>query len=108
MLRLHRITDEYEFMKDTVTGQVIMPGDFYYQDDEDPTIIVNAKTLHDLKMKKKKDNWDYSDLNDAKSRKEYEQQLKQAEYELRKETILENKIWGHEASNYEKDEGIFY
>lgn len=108
MLRLHRITDPYTFMKDTVTGQVIMPGDFYYQDDEDETIIVNAKTLHDMKMKKKKDEWDYSDLNNATSRKEYEQQLREAEYELRKESILERKIWGHESSNYDKDNGILY
>lgn len=102
MLRLHRITDPYEFLMDKVDGSVIMPGDFYYEDDEDG-LIVNAKTLYNLKEKKRKENYDYSLRDNAQSWKDYNQQMKQAEQELLKEDVLTRKVWGHEAENNEKE-----
>lgn len=103
MLRLHRITDPNEFRLDTVTGQVILPGDFYYVDDEDG-LVVNAKTYYNLKFKKKKNEWPYTaQLNEAKSQKEYNQQLKQAEHDLLKQTVLTRKVWGKDSQNNDLD-----
>ena len=103
MLRLHRITDPYEFLIDKVDGSVIMPGDFYYKDDDDG-LIVNAKTLHNLKEEQRKDNYDYTLRDNAQNWKDYNEQMKEAEHELLKTEILDRKIWWHEASNNQKEE----
>ena len=79
----------------------MMYGDFYYEDDEDGT-IVSANYYHQLKEQKKRDNFDYTILNNAKSQKEYQDQLEKAEQEYLQATILDRKMFNKTAQNYEK------
>ena len=103
MLHLKRIVYFNEFLRCKVSDQIMMYGDFYYEDDEDG-LIVSAKYYNDLKKKRKEEQFDYTELNNAKSQKEYQDQLRQAERELFESTILDRKVYGKDSQNYEKEE----
>ena len=102
MLYLKRITRFNEFLRCHVSDQIMMYGDFYYEDDEDG-LIVSAKYYHDLKKQKREDEWDYTELNNAESQKEYQERLHDAEKALFESEVLIRKIAGKDAENYAKE-----
>lgn len=111
MLRLKRIVQPFDMINDS-TGQPMIYGDFYYEDDEEKDdwgnpYRIRATTYHSLKQQRKQDNWDYTILNNAQNLKDYEQQLKEAEQELFKETVLEMKVWGKDSQNNDKEVGEY-
>ncbi len=85
--------DILEFIKCKVSDQVMMYGDFYYEDTDDG-LIVSATYYHELKKRKEEEEFDYTKLNNATSEKEYSELLKQAERELLEKTIFDRKIYG--------------
>lgn len=111
MLRLKRIVHPFDFMYDS-TGDILMYGDFYYEDDEEKDsngkpYTIRATTYQQLKMKRKRDNWDYTTLNNAESLRDYEKQVKDAEHELFKESILSRKVWNKDSQNNDRDAGEY-
>jgi len=111
MLRLKRIVHPFDFMFDS-TGEILMYGDFYYEDDEDVDTHghpyrIRATTYQNLKNQRKKDNWDYTTLNNAETLRDYEKQLKDAEHELFKESVLSRKVWNKDSQNNDKDAGEY-
>lgn len=93
MLRLKRIVYDYEFMKCHISGELIGYGDFYYEDDTDG-LIVKARVLHELKEKRRRERFDYSKLARARDQQEYKEILKEAERQLKEDTLLDRKIEG--------------
>lgn len=93
MLHLKRVTNDYEFIKCKVSGELIGYGDYYYEDDEDG-LIIKFTVYQRIKDKMKKDTFDYSLLEKAQSEKEYKEQLRKAERELLEATVLDRKIYG--------------
>lgn len=91
MLFLNRITQPFTFKKCKLTGQLIMYGQYYYEDDEDG-LIVSFNAYQDLKNKAKHDTFDYSLLHKAQNEAEYRQLMKRAEQEFLSQTILKRKI----------------
>lgn len=95
MLHLKRVIYDYEYMKCKISGELIGYGDFYYEDDEDG-LIVKARVYNEIMDQRKKDMFDYSKLEKARSEKEYQDMLKKAEKELLTQTLFERKIFGKE------------
>lgn len=93
MLVLKRVQNFNEFLKCGLSEQVLMYGDFYYEDTDDG-LIVSATYYHELKTKKEEEEFDYTKLNTATSEKEYSDMLKQAEREYLNEVIFDRKILG--------------
>lgn len=91
MLWLKRIVNDYEFLRCKVSDEIIAYGDFYYEDDEDG-LVIKAKVYNQLKERAKRNNFDYSQLNNAVNQREYEMMLKQAERDFHSQTILERKV----------------
>ncbi len=100
MLHLKRITHFNEFMRCHVSDQIMMYGDFYYEDDTDG-LIVSAKYYHELKKKKKEEEWDYTALNNFQSQKEYQEKLREAEKALFESTVLDREVAG--VDNYREE-----
>lgn len=96
MLILKRVTYDYEFMKCHISDELIGYGDYYYQDDTDG-LIVKARVLHELKAKRKAEQFDYSKLSRARDQQEYKEILKAAERQLKEDTLLNRKIQGEGA-----------
>lgn len=92
MLFLKRNTHFNELYKCGVTEALIGPGEYYYEDDEDG-LIVKATEYRRLLDQKKKDEFDYTKLNNATSQREYEEMLKQAERELFTQTLFEREVF---------------
>lgn len=107
MLQLHRMIWPFEFRKDTTTGQVICPGDFYYTDDEDPDFCMNAKTYDNLKKTKKRNEWDYTTLNLHQSQKEYEKALRDAQYQALQADVLNRKVYDKFSQNNDREAGEY-
>jgi regulator of RNase E activity RraA len=91
MLWLHRNTRFNELYKCQISGELIGPGDYYYQDDEDG-LIVKASVYRQLLDEKKKNEFDYSKLENAESQRDYAETLKQAEREFMTNTLFDRKI----------------
>lgn len=56
-----------------------------------------------MKKQRKENQFDYTILNNAKSQKEYQDQLQKAEQEYLQSTMLNMPILGQEAENYQKE-----
>lgn len=91
-----------EFIKCDASGEVLMYGDFYYEDDNTGKII-SAKYYHNLKMQRKQDMFDNSWLENAQSMKEYQDELKKAEEEYLTNVVLDKQKFGKDSDNYAKD-----
>lgn len=91
MLHLRRVTGQYEWERDHITGEYIMFGDFYYYDDEDG-LVVSKKTYDKFKDQERRNNWDYSRLENAQSQREYEEIMKQKERDFLTNTLLNRKV----------------
>lgn len=102
MLFLKRIRCFNEFLVCDASGEVMMYGDFYYEDDQTGKII-SANYYKNLKEQRKRDTFDYTILNNAQSQKEYQDQLKKAEQEYLTATILDEPVFGKDSQNNERE-----
>lgn len=92
MLHLKRIIYFNEFLRCKVSNELIGYGDYYYEDDEDG-LIIKASVYNRLKDKRKKETFDYSELEKLESQREYEQYMKQASREFYESTVLDRKVF---------------
>ena len=106
MLFLKRIVRFNEFMKCDASGEILMYGDFYYEDSETGKII-SAKYYHNQKMQVKRELFDQSILENAQSQKEYDDALREAEKEYLTATMLEKPVFGKEVQNRMREEGTW-
>lgn len=90
MLHLKRVQYFTDFLKCSMTGEIIRHGDYYYEDDEDGKII-KASEYAKVKEEDYLENFDYTKLNQAQSVRDYESSLKEYEREFIKQTILDRK-----------------
>ena len=95
MLHLKQVTQPFAWERDHITGDYIKYGQFYYYDDEDG-LVVSRKTYMKVKDMKKREEWDYSRLQDAASQYEYEQAIKEQTREFQMETLLNRKVEGED------------
>lgn len=103
MLILKRMIYPYEVLKCHMTDEMIVYGDFYYEDDEDNT-IVKATAYNKLKQEARERSFDYTLLQHAQSQKEYNELVKRAQRDYLNATILDRPIFdqGHcKANGYE-------
>lgn len=100
MLILKRMIYPYEVKKCKLSDEFIVYGDFYYEDDEDGTII-KLTAYNKLKKQAKEEAFDYTLLARAKNYKEYNQLVKRAEQDYLRATILDRPIFdqGHVKNN---------
>lgn len=102
MLILHRITHEQDWINCDASGKILKYGDYYFQDDETGKII-SADYYYQLKEKKKRDEFDYTILNNAQNQKDYQEQLKKAEQDYITATVLGEPVFNKFAQNYERE-----
>lgn len=95
MLHLKQVTQPFAWERDHITGDYIKYGQFYYYDDDD-NFVVSRKTYMKFKDMKKREEWDYSRLQNAASQYEYEQALKEQVREFQMETLLDRKVEGED------------
>lgn len=95
MLHLKQVTQPFAWERDHITGEYIKYGQFYYWDDDD-NFVVSRKTYMKFKDMKKREEWDYSRLQNAASQHEYEQALKEQVREFQMETLLDRKVEGED------------
>lgn len=92
MLRLKRNQYFNEFYKCKISNEVIYPGEWYYEDDEDGLIVkatVYKRILDDYNNK----NFDYSKLNQLQSQEEYRQQLVKQMRAENYASLLDRKVY---------------
>jgi hypothetical protein len=90
---LKRVTMFNELLKCNASGELIGPGDYYYEDDEDGTII-KATVYYRLEWERKVDSFDYSKLENVSNEVAYRQELIKAEREFLTQTIMDRPIYG--------------
>ena len=61
--------------------------------------VISAKYYHNIKEQRKRETFDQTILENAKSQKEYQDELRKAEQEYLTQTMLEEKVAGKEALN---------
>jgi hypothetical protein len=76
-----------------LSGELIGPGDFYFEDDEDGW-IVKASVYYQRKEQRLNDIFDWSKLENATSQEEYRVMLLEAEREHFEQTLFERPIAG--------------
>lgn len=101
MLILKRMIYPYEVLKCKVSGEFIVYGDFYYEDDEDKTLVVKSTVYKKMQQEARDAAFDYSLLQKAQSQKEYKELVKRAEKDYLRATILDRPIFdqGHVKRN---------
>ena len=95
MLHLKQVTQPFTWERDHITGDYIKYGDFYYLDDKD-NFVVSLKTYRKFKEIKKREDLDYSRLQNAATQYEYEQAIKEQTREFQMETLLDRKVEGED------------
>lgn len=93
MLCLKRIRYFDTFIRDTVDGRIIAPGEYYYEDIDMDTgeflgTRISAEHYWELKEQDMRDNFDESYYNMMESEKEYKDALRDAEREMREKKVL--------------------
>ena len=94
MLFLKQIQYPYDIRKCAISGEPITYGQFYYEDDEDKT-IVKFEVYKRMQQQARADRFDYSKLQQAKSEKEYREmnyKITQKQNELKNEEIKLGKM----------------
>jgi hypothetical protein len=92
MLVLQRNLTPGEVRTCKLTGQMIVYGDYYYQDTDDPNLYVLAREYNKLKRQIEEETFDYTLLEKAQNEKEYREYLKMAEQEYLNDNILSMEI----------------
>ena len=90
MLHLKRVQYFTDFLRCKISNELISHGDYYYEDDEDGTII-KASVYGKMKKDKREEEFDYTKLNEAESLRDYQAALKEYEREFLKGSILDRK-----------------
>ena len=98
MWYLHRITHWNECMKCDASGEIMMNGEFYYENPETGK-RVSAKYWKGLKDEYRTKHWDQSMLKQAKTEKDYQEQLKKAEQDYISATIVGEPFYGKPSEN---------
>ena len=93
MLHLKQVTQPFTWERDHITGDYIKCGDLYYWDDTDG-LIVSLKTYRKFKEMKKREDWDYSRLENATSQREYQEAIKEQTRQYNMETLLDRRVEG--------------
>lgn len=93
MLRLKQNHYWNQAYKCSVSGDIIIAGELYYEDDEDG-VIIKADVYHDMKRKQVEDNWDYSVINEAKSEAEYRRKLQEYSKQILSQSVLNRPLAG--------------
>lgn len=93
MLRLKRITQPYEWERSHLTGSYILPGAYYYEDDEDG-FIIRADEYKEIKRRKREAEFDYSKLEAAQNEREYEAMMRESYRDFEYAHVLERKLEG--------------
>lgn len=88
MLELKQLDQPYEVRKCDISGEFIVYGDWYYEDDTDHKVI-KATVYKKLQKEARDKKFDYTLLNRAKSEKEYRDAVKKAEKDFLLATILD-------------------
>lgn len=101
MLWLKRMQYFNEFRTCDASGQVLMYGDFYYQDDETGKVI-SADYYNSLKKERQEAEFDYSRRDYYESDQEYQQALREKEQELLSNKVLDIPRYGKEEYTEEK------
>lgn len=92
MLILNRNLTPYEVMTCKLTGNLIVYGDYYYEDTEDNTVVL-AREYDKLKKKSIASLPQYQELLlKAQNEQEYRQALDQAQRDYLNQTILNKEI----------------
>lgn len=81
-----------ELLRCDISGLPIGLNDYYYEDDEDGTII-RFDVYQRLKRRKKRERFDYDKLQFASSQLEYREALRQYEQDLLERDILEREVY---------------
>ena len=92
MLVLTRNLTPWEVRTCKLSGMPIIYGDYYYQDTEDPNLYIKATEYHKLEEEKKRDAFDYSELEKLENAEDYKQYMMKAEREFLADNILNKKI----------------
>ena len=92
----------YEVAKCDATGELLVYGDFYYEDDETHKII--SKKFYDTqKDQQKRDNFAGTKrLEGYTTQKERMEASKEAEREALQNSLLNNTVFGKTSDNYAK------
>lgn len=90
MLILRRMRFFNEFIRDTIDDRIIGPGEYYFEDPDDGTII-SAEHYWELKNQKMNDEWDETYYNQMENQKDYKEALRQVEAKYKEQTVL-NKV----------------
>ena len=91
MLHLMRQMQPFAWERCHLTGAYILYGDYYYYDDEDG-LVVKASVYHDMKKRKREEEWDYTRYNNAVSEREYKEMCRAKEKEFLMQGLLERKV----------------
>lgn len=91
MLILKRNIWPYEVIKCRMSDELIVYGDYYYEDDDDG-LIVKATIYRKTLMDARKLAFDYTLLEQSKSEQEYKNAVKRAEKDYLRATILDRKV----------------
>lgn len=96
MLILNRMTQPYEVRKCKVSGQFIVYGEWFYEDDEDG-VIIKSSVYKKMQQDARNKAFDYTLLEQAQSDKEYREMIKRAEKDFLNTTILDRPVYdqGH-------------
>lgn len=92
MLILNRNLTPGEVRTCKLSNEMIIYGDYYYQDTEDCNLYIKASAYHKLKKEEEARKFKYSLLEQAQNEIEYKEYLKRAEQELLTATILKKEI----------------
>lgn len=75
-----------------LSRKMIVYGDYYYQDSDDPNIYIKATEYHKHEKMERERSFDYSQLEKAQNEREYKEMLIRAQQEYLDATILQDKI----------------
>ena len=89
---LQQVTNKLELMHCSITGELIMYGDFYYQDIDNANTHIKANVFNRIREGKKREQFDYTEAVKAQNRLEYEEKLKEAEHQYLLENMLNQPI----------------
>ena len=92
MLRLKRNQLFNEFYKCGISNEIIYPGEWYYEDDEDG-LIVKATVYKRISDEHKDRNFDYSKLEQLQSQEEYRIKLKEQMQASNYASLLDRKVY---------------
>ena len=97
-LHLKRVTNFQDYLRCTVTQEIIAYGDMYYIDDEKKDywgqpVIMKASVYDNFKTQRLWDRWDMSKLNNAESQRDYMFSMRQIERDYLTQTILDQPLF---------------